>query len=92
MISFTQNLISIDKDNARICWIVENHTENVVTEAVAFSDLFSFRFGSLGIGSIKTVTFDVPVSKAGLLDRAVMNYFGGGQTHVVESNILISIS
>ena len=92
MISFTQNIISIDNDNARICWIVENNTDNVVSEAVAFSDLFSYRFGSLGIGSIKTVTFDVPISKAGLLDKAVMNYFDGGETHVVESNILVSIS
>ena len=92
MITFNQNLISIDENKARICWIVENNTENIISEATAFSDLFSFHFGSIGIGSIKTITFEVPLSKTGLLDRAVMNYSHDDETYVVESNILANIS
>ncbi|MBQ7929171.1 MAG: hypothetical protein IJ287_10605 [Methanobrevibacter sp.] len=88
MIYFSQNIISIDSKHARICWIVENHTKDIISEAVAFSDLYSHRFGSIGIDSIKTITFEIPLSKTCLLGTAVMNYSANNEVRMVESNIL----
>ncbi len=88
MISFTQNLISLNEHEANICWIVENHTEYNIRQAVAYSNLFSHDFGEIGMGSIKTVSFKVPLSKASLLSRAFMNYLLNEESRILKSNIL----
>lgn len=92
MISFTQNLISIDDTKADICWIVENHSPVVIRDVNAYSNIFSYSFGDLGIDSIKTVTFTIPLSKTWLLGRAVMNYLQEDDTCIIKSNILTNIN
>ena len=88
MISFTQNLISLEKDHANICWIVENHSGEVISDAVAYSNLFCHDFGQIGVESIKTVSFALPLSKTSLLDGAFMNYLQNGESKILKSNIL----
>ena len=88
MISFTQNLISVNSREANICWIVENHTKNTIRNADAFSNIFSHNFGDLGIDSIKSVSFTVPFAKISMLDSAFLNFTEGGETHEIQSNIL----
>ena len=92
MISFTQNLISIDETKADICWIVENHSPNVIRDVNAYSDIFSHSFGDIGIDSIKSITFTIPLSKTCNLGEAVMNYLDDEDTCIVKSNILTSIA
>ncbi len=92
MISFTQNLISIDEANAKICWIVENHSSNVIRDVNAYSDIYSYSFGDIGIDSIKSITFTIPLSKAGLIGKAIMNYIQDDDTCIVKSNILTSMN
>lgn len=92
MISFTQNLISIDKTKANICWIVENHSPNVIKDVNAYSDIFSYSFGDIGIESIKSITFTIPLSKTGLIGNAIMNYIQDDDTCIVKSNILTSMN
>lgn len=88
MISFTQNLISINSREAKICWIVENHTENTIRNADAFSSIFSHNFGDLGTDSIKSISFRVPIAKCYLLGSAFLNYTADGETYEIKSNIL----
>lgn len=88
MISFTQNLLSIDKNQVNICWIVENHSKDVVKKAVAYSNLFSHDFGDIGLESIKSISFSIPLSKTYLLDGAFMNFFCEDESCTVKSNIL----
>lgn len=91
MISFTQKLISLTENEANICWIVENHTKHCIQDAVAYSNLFSHSFGVIGIDSIKSITFKVPLSKTPLLSGAFMNYLIDDESMVLESNILRNI-
>ena len=88
MISFTQNLISLDENQASICWIVENHTDYVIKKAVAHSNIYSHNFGEIGVESIKSISFTIPLSKASLLGNAFMNYFHDDEACMVKSNIL----
>lgn len=88
MISFTQNLISIRKNHADICWIVENKSEHNIEDAVAYSNLFSHNFGKMGIGSIKSITFKVPLEKTSLLDGAFINYLSDNEAVMLKSNNL----
>lgn len=88
MISFTQKLISITEKEVNICWIVENHTKHNIRQAVAYSNIFSHSFGVIGIDSIKSITFNVPLSKTSLLDGAFMNYLIGDESKILKSNIL----
>ena len=92
MITFKQNLISIDDTKADICWIVENHSPNIIRNVNARSDIFSHNFGDLGIDSIKSITFTVPLSKTGLLGPAVMNYVEDDDACIITSNILTSLN
>lgn len=88
MISFTQNLISIDKNEVNICWIVENQSEHNIHDAVAYSNLFSHNFGVIGLNSIKSISFKVPISKMSLLNGAFMNYLIDDESKILKSNIL----
>ena len=92
MISFTQNLISIDDTKADICWIVENHSSKVIRDVNAYSDIYSYSFGDIGIDSIKSITFTIPVSKTGLLGHAFLNYLEDDNACILKSNILTSFT
>lgn len=85
MIKFTQNILSLENNEINVCWIVENRSQNVINDAVAYSRLFSHNFGSLGLGTIKSISFTVPISKFGLLDSAFMNYSQNSEAKVIES-------
>ncbi len=85
MITFTQNILSLENNEIKVCWIVENNSENVVNDAVAYSKLFSHNFGSLGLGAIKSISFTVPISKFSLLDSAFMNYCQNDEACVIQS-------
>ena len=88
MISFTQNIISIDENHANICWIVENHSRNVIKDAVAYSNLFCHNFGEIGIDSVKSISFTIPLSKTSLLNEAFMNYSLGFESGMIKSESL----
>ena len=88
MISFTQNLISVNGREAKICWIVENHTKNTIRNVDAFSGIFSHNFGILGADAIKTVSFTIPIARSYLLGEAFLNFSEGGEIRELKSNIL----
>ena len=53
--------------------------------------MFSYNFGDIGIDSIKSISFTVPLFKTSLLDRAILNYLKDDESYLIKSNILKNI-
>ena len=85
MITFTQKILSLKNDEINVCWIVENNSKNIINDAVAYSRLFCHNFGTLGLGSIKSISFTVPISKFSLLESAFMNYSQDNEAKMIQS-------